>query len=129
MILPRGCSRRPRPGRLAVVLAACASLAALAAPSPVMAARGDRSPDGVWHELRSDAVAQSALVESFDTPDEYRLVQLDDLALFGILRNAPLEFTAAAQPSRVVLTLPVPEGGFERFRIAESPVLSPDLAA
>jgi hypothetical protein len=111
------------------LLLAGVACAALAAPSLVLAAPGSRSPDGVWTELPSGAVASGALAESFASPGAYRLVQLDDFALFRVLRGAPREFTAAAMPSSVVLTLPMPDGTFARFRVAESPIISPKLAA
>jgi hypothetical protein len=111
-------------GLLLGIVAACLALAA-----PTQAATGDRSPDGVWSEVGPSAVAPSLLVEKFDQPGSFRMYELDDLALFSILRTAPLEFTPAARPSATILTLPMPDGTFARFRVADSPVLSAKLAA
>jgi hypothetical protein len=102
---------------------ACAALASAAPAAP-----GDRSPDGVWSASGSAAIQGGADRFEFEPGHAPRLYQLDDLALFGILRRAPLEFTPAARPSPVVLTLPMPDGSFARFRVAESPILSDGLA-
>lgn len=120
-------SRPVIPFRVARLLLGALACVAISA-TPTMAAIGDRSPDGVWSEAAPNAVAPGTLTETFDTPGAYRLYQLDDLALFGILRAAPMEFTPAAQPSSTVLTLPMPDGTFARFRVAESPILAPKIA-
>ncbi len=62
-------------------------------------------------------------------PQQYRTLALDVPALQALLTSAPLEFTPAGQNSAVILALPLPEGGFGRFRIVESPVMAPELAA
>src|SRR5262245_27077114 len=110
---------------------ACGALLALllaAAPDLATAAVGDRSRDGVWREVADDAVSAALLVEDFDSPDAYRLLELNDFSLFTALRNAPLEFTPAARTSPAILSLPLPDGGFGTFKVVESPVLSAQLA-
>jgi hypothetical protein len=46
-----------------------------------------------------------------------------------VLRGAPLEFTPAAHTHPLILSLPSPRGGFDRFAVQESPVMAPRLAA
>ena len=54
---------------------------------------------------------------------------LDRGGLFARLAGAPREFTPAARRQPLVVSLPTPEGGFERFALQESPVMEPGLAA
>lgn len=54
---------------------------------------------------------------------------LDEVAQRKLLRRAPMEFTKAAQQTRVVMSLPLPNGTFARFRVEESPVMAASLAA
>src|SRR5262249_45258231 len=46
-----------------------------------------------------------------------------------LLSEAPMEFTDAARLGTSVITIPMPDGTFSRFRIERSPVLEPALAA
>ncbi len=57
----------------------------------------------------------------------YLDLSLNDLAAY--LSTAPMEFTQAAKTKNVELELPSPDGSFQRFRIVESPVCAPELAA
>ncbi|HMG73825.1 MAG TPA: zinc-dependent metalloprotease family protein [Pyrinomonadaceae bacterium] len=79
----------------------------------------------VWTSADQAAVASARQPR----PDirSYRTVSLSRPALAAILQAAPMEFTAAEK--RSVLTLPEPDGTFERFSIAESPIMAPELAA
>src|ERR1044071_1481790 len=61
--------------------------------------------------------------------NSYRAFSLDVAAQGRLLRQAPLEYTAAARNTRVVVALPMPDGTFARFRVEESPVMAPALAA
>jgi hypothetical protein len=50
---------------------------------------------------------------------------LDQKALADVLEDAPAE--GAVRP--LTISVPSPDGGFERFAVAESPVMEPELAA
>ncbi len=80
------------------------------------------SPDGVWFETLD---AHSREVRQ-NSPRTFRL---DKTMLISILERAPMEFTDAARHADVLLTLPMPDGRFGRFRIVESPIMEKALAA
>ena len=86
--------------------------------------------DGLWRlvdEVPTPAVA--ATVRPWVQPQRFQGCVLDPIALEETLDRAPLEFTRAALAETAVLTLPMPDGSFARFRIVESPVMAPELAA
>ncbi|MGZ5508831.1 MAG: reprolysin-like metallopeptidase, partial [Limisphaerales bacterium] len=62
-------------------------------------------------------------------PQSYETAQLNQDALIALLSQAPLEFTDEAASKQVVLTLPMPSGALTRFRVEESPIMEPALAA
>jgi hypothetical protein len=53
---------------------------------------------------------------------------LNKNALDSILMSAPQEYNTVGQNSTVTLTLPMPDGSFERFAIKVSPIMEPGLA-
>ncbi|MCC6723193.1 MAG: propanediol utilization protein, partial [Saprospiraceae bacterium] len=62
-------------------------------------------------------------------PTKYQTATLDVPMMKSVLSQAPLWQTAAAESKEVILTLPMPDGKTERFRIVEAPVMHPDLQA
>jgi hypothetical protein len=58
-----------------------------------------------------------------------RIFRLDTLALRRLLAGAPEEAYREADDREAELTLPLPDGAFQRFRIEESPVIDGALAA
>jgi uncharacterized protein (TIGR03437 family) len=62
-------------------------------------------------------------------PRFYRALSLNHTAQREVLRHAPLEFSKAARQTQVIMTLPRPDGTLARFRVEESPVMEPALAA
>lgn len=61
-------------------------------------------------------------------PEHFRLVRFDVASLEATLGAAPLRFNAA-KGQEVVLTLPLPDGHWARFRVVASPVMPPELQA
>src|SRR6185436_8535397 len=59
----------------------------------------------------------------------YAVLRLNKPALDRLLAGAPLENAPAAAGGVVVIRLPLPDGRFSRFRVEESPMLAPELAA
>lgn len=89
---------------------------------------GARSADGLW-SAASDAQLP-AVQRRRDLDGPYAVVQLNRAALDIRLAAAPLEAAVnrAAGPD-VIVTLPLPDGRFSRFRVEESPILDPALGA
>jgi hypothetical protein len=118
---------------LVTALAACVCSLGLASASP----SGDRqslsqsstnrnaSSDGIWRMIDS---TQLTARES-SSPRSYQTTELNRSALASALDNAPMEFTEAAKRSRVTISLPMPDGTFERFAVEESPVMESALAS
>jgi hypothetical protein len=82
----------------------------------------------VWQETDASAL-QLRTAERTIVPGAYRTFTLNKTNLLSILSKAPLEFTSDAQNNQVILTLPMPDGKFERFRIEKSPVVEAGLSA
>ena len=81
----------------------------------------------VWSDVEASLIVPVG--ERQIVPDSYRTVMLNRIELDNILRQAPHENTVKAKNSPVIISLPLPNGGFGRFRIVESPVMAPELAA
>ncbi|HXG82806.1 MAG TPA: zinc-dependent metalloprotease family protein [Pyrinomonadaceae bacterium] len=62
-------------------------------------------------------------------PEKYLIYRLNNRELTNRFAGAPLEFSAAARKKQVVLEIPTPDGKLAHFRIEESPMLSPEIAA
>ena len=92
-----------------------------------------RSTDDLWQtsESRQEQTAGVDPVAEGESgnPARTQLLTLNELAQKKLLRLAPMEFTKAASQTRVVMTLPLPNGTLSRFQVEESPVMNASLAA
>lgn len=86
------------------------------------------SKDSLWQRI-DDRVEIGSYINDETAPKAYSRVSLDRAAQAALLRKAPMEFSKAAKDVRVVITLPMPDGTFTRFRVEESPVMDSRLAA
>ena len=119
--------------RIAVVTAA--SLAAVGlltlAFAPRTGAAGpaapEKSQDGVWRTIDSTSVDVTTL--HLSPGNTHTVLQLNKTALARELARAPMEFTSDLRNSPAVLSLPMPDGSFQRFLIEESPVIDAALVA
>jgi reprolysin-like metallo-peptidase family M12B/K319-like protein len=117
--------RIPSPPGRAVL---CAALLGLL---PVGAAAQDRTAaDGaaLWQDVDARALGADDGARMI-TPGRFRTLRLDTGALQALLERAPRELSDAARAESVVLALPLPQGGFQRFRIEDSPIMEDALAA
>lgn len=55
------------------------------------------------------------------------LYRVNDARLDQILLDVPLEDLQFSRPSRTLISLPMPDGSQELFRIEESPIMAPAL--
>ena len=91
-------------------------------------ALANTSTDGVWQETDDTSYKQRTL-ERLVIPSSYKSFRLNPTTMRSILANAPMEFTEAAQNSDLILSLPMPDGTYQRFRIFDSPIVEPGLLA
>ncbi|PZR75547.1 MAG: propanediol utilization protein, partial [Chthoniobacterales bacterium] len=78
----------------------------------------------LWQDVKENSIPVSSPRQI--VPLSYRTARLDQAALADLLARAPMEFTEAATKAAVVMTIPMPDGTFARFRIQESPISAPD---
>jgi len=62
-------------------------------------------------------------------PNKYRTISLKKSAMESVLKRAPMEFTRTMEQGNVQIDLPLPDGGYGRFLVLESPIMEPELAA
>ena len=80
-----------------------------------------------WHDVKTNTrAAKPADLETF--PAAYRSLSLDESLLKNMLQTAPLRHAGAAKSEMPVLSLPLPDGGWQKFYVVEAPVMHPDLA-
>jgi hypothetical protein len=94
------------------------------------AADANPSSDAIWTDVDDVGPQRSAQLPARTAmPTRYRSLRIDGAALDRVLAFAPPESSVAVTRSTVTLQLPLPDGRFEDFRIVESPVMAPELAA
>ncbi len=111
---------RDRRLRLALAVALCALAGPISAQEPVfrdltLATLQSLPPRGGAWEV--------------PLPARFRALEVDVKALESLLDQAPAERSAAAEAAPLFLALPYPDGTDRLFRIEESPILEPELAA
>ena len=86
-----------------------------------------RNSSVVWSDILESSIAPGQ--DRQIVPVQYRTVALNMNALIGILNQAPIEGSQGVLSSPAIMSLPLPRGGYGRFRIVESPIMAPELAA
>jgi hypothetical protein len=84
-----------------------------------------KSSDGLWQDVKESSIAVSGGARQI-VPRSYRTVRLNKEAMTQLLAQAPMEFTQAASENQTVMTIPMPNRIFARFRIQQSPITLPD---
>lgn len=94
----------------------------------VSAAAAQKRSAKIWTEV-SESSIQKRGAERLVTPNYYRVFRLDKAELQAVLHSAPQEFDAAERAAETILSLPMPDGSMARFRVSQSPIVEPGLAA
>jgi len=83
--------------------------------------------DKFWSPVSESAIQQSGKRQI--VPQKYLAFQLNGNDLKTQLLSAPHENVVKINESACIITLPVPNGTFQKFRVVESPIMEPALAA
>lgn len=81
----------------------------------------------MWQPVAEEGISARGTRHLF--PEKYRVFQLNQSELSRVLSAAPLEFSGASKENPVILTIPKPDGTLVRFRLEESPIMAPHIAA
>lgn len=88
---------------------------------------GQAGTISLWEQV--DASALPARGQRSLKPQKYLVFRLNLAASSELLARMPIEFTPAARSQTVIMEVPMPDGRLARFRVQESPVLAPGVAA
>ncbi len=88
-----------------------------------------QEPANFWKQVSYGEVFLPENAETVALPESHVLLSLDFPAMVNALRNAPAEGSPAARAGSLQVQLPMPDGSLETFRVWESSVMHPDLAA
>ncbi|HND19257.1 MAG TPA: M12 family metallo-peptidase, partial [Acidobacteriota bacterium] len=91
-----------------------------------------KSDDGIWQDVEPSQIQArypAGVVQRNVAPIAFRTINLDHLALKQILQRAPMESVETGLSSTAIISLPMPDGKFARFRFVESPIMESELAA
>lgn len=106
------------------------TIALIALASPALADDfGAEISRNAWTQL--DEIPVSRLAdEAWVRPEKSQALLLDRQQITDVLRLAPLESNVGdVKNSDFVVSIPMPDGSFARFRVVESPIMAPGLAA
>jgi len=92
--------------------------------SPAVFAAEKNQQKEIWRKVEKNLSQSRA-----SSNESYEVFRLDQKALKNILAAAPLEFSDAARNVETILEIPAPDGNIVRFRLEESPMLAPEVAA
>lgn len=108
-------------------LITAAAIAGLALTSPRVSTAGATAPARLWTEVERASARSGGTTLHRVQPERTRADHVELPALRELLALAPPELAdLAAAPE---ITLPLPNGRLERFRVAQSPLLGPAFRA
>ena len=93
---------------------------------PTFSAKPESLQENLWQEIDERTLSGKQQTQSAQV---HRTLKLNRLGLAHTLTQAPVEFSAAAQTNPVILALPLADGSYQNFRVIESSIMEPELAA
>lgn len=89
-----------------------------------------QSDNDIWTPIQNQELGSKQVLSQKNMPHQFQAYQISNLEkLERILQAAPLRFSAEANQSDLEITLPMPDGSMERFKIFNFPVMQSRLAA
>ncbi len=83
--------------------------------------------DELWQDIDESSLVSTD--ERQIVPESYRTLRLNKDLLQSRLTQAPQESSVSPNDSELVISLPLPNGKFSRFRFVESPIMEDSLQA
>ncbi|HSE33634.1 MAG TPA: hypothetical protein VLA93_18830, partial [Pyrinomonadaceae bacterium] len=81
----------------------------------------------LWQDVSAKSQANFQMRQQHG-PRAYRAMRLDTQSFRELLRRAPVESRNSPVAKDVAVSLPLPDGGFMRFNIEDSPIMEASLA-
>lgn len=120
-------------------LALCVALALVVGTPSVLAAQvgpvqvQNQRAAAFWQDVTVPAASTTARSSGAKTPAlqlrRVRAASLDLAGIRGVAREAPMARSGDLSDSSLTISLPHPDGGYQRFTLEESPIMEPGLAA
>ena len=86
-----------------------------------------QSPENLWQNVDEAQIVITG--QRYIIPLLYRTIKLDVAGMQDFLSVVPMEFSDELSSESVLLSLPQPDGSFQKFSILESPIIAPELSA
>jgi hypothetical protein len=86
-----------------------------------------KSQSVIWNDIQESQVEQ--IGDRLIIPTSYRVLEFEINNLKNLLESAPEEFTIEASQNPSIVSLPMPDGTFQRFNFWESPTMEAELQA
>ena len=112
-------------GLLAVAAITGVALAAGASGASTHALRDVHGTKSLWHATPAGRSVLTPATKLSVKPSTYTLQRA---GLARVLAKAPVERTRAARTKPLVVSIPTPNGSFQRFRLEQSSIMAPGLA-
>lgn len=82
----------------------------------------------LWR-LADESMVNKSLISSASMPTVYQIYELNNSAFIASMIGAPSERTSDFSRSNLIVTFPTTNGNTEQFKVLETPVMAPELAA